>query len=208
MKKMSLVLVILLMVSSVSLFAASNKIDYANREGNLRLGADLTIPTLFVSLDLTEYLGGPTIHYGLTDTIELKATLAPLVRTTYWLSDILDEMTGGIVSFLGIGLAEVGARFYFSPFTESWFLDAELATGFIASDYNFIKDSKSFMFETAGSLLGVSIGKEIGRHLSAEVGAYLISPNLSIADDLEGVNLSDIPDILIPFPKISVTYMF
>lgn len=208
MKKMSFFLIILLLAGSVSLFAANNRIDYANRAGQLRLGADLTMPTLFVSLDLTEFLGGPTIHYGLSDTIELKATLAPLVRTTYWLSNILDEMTGGAVSFLGIGLAEVGARLYFSPYTESWFLDAELATGFVASDYNFINPSKSFLFETAGSLLGVSIGKEIGRHLSAEVGAYLISPNLDIANDLEGVDISDIPDILIPFPKVSVTYMF
>ncbi len=60
----------------------------------------------------------------------------------------------------------------------------------------------SFMFETAGSALGVSLGYDWGGGLSVEAGAYLINPTLNIGD----LNLEDL-DFLIPIPKISVSYM-
>ncbi|MCK5157444.1 MAG: hypothetical protein KAQ69_13530, partial [Spirochaetales bacterium] len=105
-------------------------------------------------------------------------------------------------SFAAIGLVEVGARFYLSPYRQSWFLDAELIAGFIASDYNFIEDNDSFMFETAGAAIGVAIGHDFGRNLSVEAGVYLITPTLT----LEDLSFGDMN--FIPFPKVSVTYMF
>ena len=161
------------------------------------------MPTFLISLELTEFLGGPTIHYGLTDTIELKATLAPLVRISTWLTELV-QSESTVASFAAIGLVEVGARFYFTPYKQSWFLDTELVAGFIASDYDFINNTDDFMFETAGSALGVSVGYDFGGHLSVEAGAYLITPSL----DLGEVNLGDLDLAFIPIPKVSVTYMF
>jgi hypothetical protein len=202
MKKLITLLLVLLMIgSSTAIFAQNYGPEYADRQGQIRLGADLTMPTLFISLDLTEFLGGPTIHYGLTDTIELKATLAPLVRVSTWLTELV-QLTSTEASFAAVGLVEVGARMYFTPYKQSWFLDVELVAGFIASDYNFLEDNDTFMFETAGAALGVSVGHDFGGHLSVEAGAYLITPTLSLsAIDLEELDF-------IPFPKVSVTYMF
>jgi hypothetical protein len=201
MKKLITVLLVLLILgSSTAIFAQNYGPEYADRAGRLRFGADLTMPTLFINLDLTEFLGGPTVHYGLTDTIELKATLAPLVRVSTYLTELV-QLTSE-ASFAAVGLVEVGARMYFTPYKQSWFLDAELVAGFIASDYNFLEDNDSFMFETAGAALGVSVGHDFGGHLSVEAGAYLITPTLSLAEiDLEEVNF-------IPFPRVAVTYMF
>ena len=168
----------------------------------MRVGTDVTMPTFFISLELTEFLGGPTIHYGLTDTIELKATLAPLVRVSTWLTQLVQSGSTG-ASFAAIGLVEVGARFYFTPYKKSWFLDGELVAGFIASDYNFISESEEFMFETAGSALGVSLGHDFGGHFSIEAGAYLLTPTLNLGE----VDLGSLDLDFIPIPKISVTYM-
>ena len=203
MKKLITVFLVLLIIgSSTALFAQNYGPEYADRQGRLRLGVDMTMPTFFISLDLTEFLGGPTIHYGLTDTIELKATLAPLVRVSTWLTRIIQADAFSAASFAAIGLVEVGARFYFTPYKKSWFLDTELVAGFIASDYNFLTTADEFMFETAGTALGFSVGHDFGGHLSVEAGAYLITPTLTLDDlDLGGLDF-------IPFPKISVTYMF
>ncbi len=201
MKKLAILLLILLIFSSTTMIFAQYNPDYADRAGRVRFGADLTMPTLFISLELTEFLGGPTIHYGLTDTIELKATVAPLVRISSLLTEIV-KAASTEASFAAIGLVEVGARFYLSPYRQSWFLDAELIAGFIASDYNFIEDNDSFMFETAGAAIGVAIGHDFGRNLSVEAGVYLITPTLT----LEDLSFGDMN--FIPFPKVSVTYMF
>jgi len=202
MKKLITLLLVLLMIgSSTAIFAQNYGPEYADRQGRIRLGADLTMPTLFISLELTEFLGGPTIHYGLTDTIELKATLAPLLRLSSFLTELVQSESVD-ATFAALGLVEVGARFYFTPYKQSWFLDTELVAGFIASDYDFIKNTDTFMFETAGAALGVSVGHDFGGNLSVEAGAYLITPTLSLAaldfDELD----------FIPFPKVSVTYMF
>ncbi len=201
-KLITVFLVLLIVVSSAAVFAQDYGPEYAYRQGQLRLGADATMPTFLISLDLTEFLGGPTIHYGLTDTIDLKATIAPLVRISTWLTGLAQSTTSA--SFAAIGLVEVGARFYFTPYKQSWFLDAELVAAFIASDYDFIYDTDNFMFETAGSALGVSVGHDFGGHLSIEAGAYLITPTLNLGE----IDLGDMDVEFIPIPKISVTYMF
>ena len=201
-KLITLFLVLLIIGSSSAIFAQNYGPEYADRAGRLRVGTDVTMPTFFISLELTEFLGGPTIHYGLTDTIELKATLAPLVRVSTWLTQLVQSGSTG-ASFAAIGLVEVGARFYFTPYKKSWFLDGELVAGFIASDYNFISESEEFLFETAGSALGVSLGHDFGGHFSIEAGAYLLTPTL----DLGEVDLGSLDLDFIPIPKISVTYM-
>ena len=202
MKRLSALVIILIFIGSSSMIFAqrSESDEYADRKGRLRLGADLTVPTLFVSLELTEFLGGPTIHYGLTDTIELKATLAPLVRVSSFLTKLVREESS-VASFVAVGLVEAGARFYFTPYKSSWFLDSELVAGFIASDYNFIEDSNTFMFKTAGNALGFSAGYDFGNGFSLEAGAYFITPTLTLGDE----SFSDLH--FIPFPKFSVTYM-
>ena len=201
MKKLTALLIILIFIgSSTMIFAQKSEPEYADREGRTRLGADLTIPTLFISLELTEFLGGPTIHYGLTNTLELKATLAPLVRISSLLTQLARDESS-VASFVAVGVVEVGVRFYFSPYKESWFLDSELVAGFIASDYNFIEDSNTFMFKTVGNALGFSIGYAFGSGLSLEAGAYLITPTFS----LDGESINDFK--FIPFPKVSVTYL-
>jgi hypothetical protein len=89
MRTILLICLVLLIGSGMGLAAQDDYQEYAYRTGDLRLGVDITVPTYFISLELTEFLGGPTIHYGLTDRIELKATVAPLVRTSSLLSEIL-----------------------------------------------------------------------------------------------------------------------
>jgi hypothetical protein len=202
MRTIVLICLVLLIGSGMGLAAQDDYQEYAYRTGKLRLGADITVPTSFISLELTEFLGGPTIHYGLTDRIELKATVAPLVRISSLLSEILEEETDGAVSLFAIGLVEAGLRYYLSPYKDSWFIDGELVAGFVASDYNFIEDNDSFMFKTAGSAFGVSLGYDWGGGLSVEAGAYLINPTLDLGD----FSLTAI-EFLIPIPKISVSYM-
>ncbi len=205
MKKLLLILAILIIAGSGLLFADAHR-EVADRAGRMRLGADLTMPTLFISLDLTEFLGGPTIHYGLTDRLELKATVAPLLRVSYWLTQILQSDATNPGSFAAIGLVEAGARYYLSPYVNSWFLDGELVAGFIAADYDFINDTDTFMFQTAGAALGASVGYDWG-NLSVEAGAYFITPNLNVFADAEDAGgFGDIE--FLPFPKVSVTYMF
>ena len=201
-KLITLFLVLLIIGSSSAIFAQNYGPEYADRAGRLRVGADVTMPTFFISLNLTEFLGGPTIHYGLTDTIELKATLAPLVRVSTILTQLV-QSESTVASFAAIGLVEVGARFYFTPFKKSWFLDGELVAGFFTSDYNFITESDEFLFETAGSALGVSLGHDFGGHFSIEAGAYLLTPTLNLGE----VDLGSLDLDFIPIPKISVTYM-
>ena len=204
-KLITLLLVLLILGSSTAIFAQNYGPEYADRQGRIRLGADLTMPTLFFSLDVTEFLGGPTIHYGLTDTIELTATLAPLIKSSYLLTQEVD-----FASFFAIGLVEAGARFYFSPYKKSWFIDTDIVAGFISSDYDIINKDESFMFETLGPLFGVSIGHDFGKNLTIEAGAYLLSLELILAQtfgaDYNFDNLGDFN--FIPFPKVSVTYMF
>lgn len=203
MKKLITVFLVLLIIgSSSAIFAQNYGPEYADRAGRLRIGADVTMPTFFISLDLTEFLGGPTIHYGLTDTIELKATIAPLVRVSSFLTQLV-RVESDVASFAAIGLVEIGARFYFTPYKKSWFLDGELVAGFIASDYDFINSSDNFMFETAGSAFGVSVGHDFGGHFSIEAGAYLLTPTLNLGE----VDLGDLDLDFIPIPKVSVTYM-
>ncbi|NQT59804.1 MAG: hypothetical protein HQ557_12545 [Bacteroidetes bacterium] len=203
MKKLITLLLVLLFIGSSAMIFSQNNYDYADRTGRVRLGADFTMPTFFISLDLTEFLGGPTIHYGLTDTIELKATVAPLVRVSTWLTEVVQAGTTG-ATFAAIGLVEVGARLYFSPYRRSMFLDTELVAGFIASDYDFINNDDSFMFKTAGSAFGVSVGYDFGGYLSVEAGAYLITPTLDIGE----IDFGEFDIDFIPIPKVSVTYMF
>jgi len=203
-KLITLLLVLLIIGSSTAIFAQKNGPEYADRAGRIRLGADLTMPTLFISLELTEFLGGPTIHYGLTDTIELKATLAPLIKTSYLLTQEFD-----FASYFAIGLVEAGARFYLSPYKQSWFIDTDIVAGFISSDYDIFYENEDFMFETLGPLFGVSIGHDFGKNLTIEAGAYLLSLEL-IAQTLGvDLNITSLEDLnFIPFPKVSVTYMF
>jgi hypothetical protein len=163
---------------------------------------DATVPTFFISLDLTDFLGGPVLHYGLTDRIEIKASAAPLVRVSSLLSALVKESTDGMVNFLALGLAETGVRFYLSPYRSSWFVDVDAAAGFIASDYNFFEEKEGFVFRTAGLAGAASVGHAFENGLSVDFGFFFVSPTLDISEvDLGSLGL------VVPVPKISATLL-
>ena len=199
MKKFIILLVILSLVGMASLMAASNDVyimQKADRAGDLRIGVDVTVPAVGVMIllgNLLDVLVGPRVELGISDTFSLTASLSPLVKTSMSLTEAAVD-----TDFVGVGVLEAGARWYFTPTEEAFFFEADAAAIFMGA----ISDADGLQFEVSEAVAGVGAGYEFGNS-SLSAGVYLISTGglLGEVGDLSG------GPAFIPISKISWTYM-
>ncbi|MCF7952756.1 MAG: hypothetical protein K9K78_01585 [Spirochaetales bacterium] len=196
-----------LLLCTMPLFSAETVDGSAHRSGQLRFGADATVPVPLIMLhkDLWEVLAGPTMHYSLTDRFDVKATIAPAVHLSYFLMNNINDL-GSQDGLAAVGLVEGGVRYYFSSRADSFFIDADAAAGFLYLHGDIARElfEEDRVFETGFSIPAVSLGYEFttGRRVpfSLEAGLFALIP----ISDIEEFDW----DITPIWPKVGMTFYF
>ncbi len=117
-------LLILLAGMPAALFSADEYLYTGSRDGEMRLGLSAYMLPLF-SVELLKVSPfGLGMAYGITDRLDLTASLAPL---NYYTAMVLPDMIAGN-EYLFIYVGEAGARYHLSASESSFYIEGDLAT--------------------------------------------------------------------------------